>query len=106
MGAILWKQGRQVRRTRYRRVRWQSHDTVAAIGCGVSLAAVIAGRLFTPQTLAYSPYPPNSLLPPFNPYVGAALLLLALPAGYWLIARSAAPHGPINESDGTSNDRV
>jgi len=106
MGAILWRQGRQVRRTRYRRVRWQRHDTVAAIGCGVSLAAVIAGKLLTPQTLAYSPYPPSSLLPPFNPYVGAALLLLALPAGYWLITRSAAPHGPINESDGTSNDRV
>ena len=100
MGVLLWGQGRQVRRTRYRRYSWQRHDTVVAIACGIALAAVIAGRLVAPQTLAYSPYPPNSLLPPFNPFVGAALLFLALPAGYGLISKSAAPREPINESDG------
>jgi energy-coupling factor transport system permease protein len=98
MGVILWGQGRQVRRTRYRRVRWQSHDTVVAIACSVALAAVIAGRLAAPQMMAYSPYPPNSLLPPFNPYVGAALLLLALPAAYRPVSRSE--NEQTNEPDG------
>jgi hypothetical protein len=32
------------------------------------------------ETLYYSPYPPNPLLPPFAPWIGAVLLLLALPA--------------------------
>jgi len=104
MGIILWGQGRQVRRTRYRRVRWQSHDTVVAIACGIALAAVIAGRLAAPQTMAYSPYPPNSLLPPFNPYVGAALLLLALPAAHRQTGESA--RGQVDELGGHGNDQV
>ena len=106
MGTLLWQQGRRVRRTRYRRLRWQGHDTAVAIACGIAIAAVIAGKLVAPETMAYSPYPPNSLLPPFNPYVGAALLLLALPALYWLVTRPTTLHEPINESDGTSNDPV
>jgi energy-coupling factor transport system permease protein len=106
MGALLWGQGRQVRRTRYRRPVWRGRDTATAFACGIALAAVIVGRLVAPQTLAYSPYPPNSLLPPFNPYVGAALLLLALPAAYGLLGRSARVQRPLNESDGSSYDRV
>ena len=106
MGALLWGQGRQVRRTRYRHPSWQAHDTVAAIAGGIALAAVIIGKLVAPQTLAYSPYPPNSLLPPFNPYIGAALLLLALPAAYGLIVKPAAVHGPIGESNGARDDPV
>ena len=104
MGVILWGQGRQVRRTRYRRVRWQGHDTVVAIACVIALAAVIAGKLVAPETMVYSPYPPNSLLPPFNPYVGAALLLLALPAGYWLVTKSE--NEQIKEPEGTGDDQV
>jgi len=88
MGIVLWGQGQQVRRSRYRRVRWRSHDTLVAIACGITLTAVIAGKLATPQMMTYSPYPPNSLLPPFNPYVGAALLLLALPAVRWQVSTS------------------
>jgi len=106
MGLLLWGQGRRVRRTRYRRLSWQVHDTVVAIGCVIALVAVIAGRLAAPQTLAYSPYPPNSVLPPFNPYVGTALLLLALPAAYGLVGKPAAVDGPINEPDGTHHDRA
>ena len=106
MGALLWEQGRRVRRTRYRRLRWQGRDTAVAIACGLALAAVIAGKLVAPATMAYSPYPPNSLLPPFNPYVGAALLLLALPAAYWLITKPATLHEPTIESGGIGNDQV
>ncbi|MBN1135470.1 MAG: energy-coupling factor transporter transmembrane protein EcfT [Anaerolineae bacterium] len=98
MGMVLWWQGRQVRRTRYRRTHWQGHDTAVAIACAIVLATVIAGKLAAPQTLAYSPYPPNSLLPPFNPYVGAAVLLLALPAATRQV--SASKNERATESDG------
>ncbi len=72
--------GRQVRRTRYRRQAWHARDTAVAIAVAISLAIVIAVRLTAPGTLYYSPYPPNSLLPSFQPLVGIALLLLVTPA--------------------------
>jgi energy-coupling factor transport system permease protein len=78
--AIFALQGRRVRRTRYHRWEWRARDTLVVCACTITVAAVILGRAVAPETLAYTPYPPASLLPPFNPYVGAALLLLALPA--------------------------
>jgi energy-coupling factor transport system permease protein len=86
--AILWRQGQGVYRTRYRRPRWRGRDTaVAAASLGV-LAAVVAAKVVEPAALAYSPYPPNALLPPFDPLIGAPLLLLALPA---FLAPGTAP---------------
>jgi energy-coupling factor transport system permease protein len=72
--------GRQVQRTRYRRQTWHARDTAVVIASMVSLAVVIAVRLTAAGTLYYSPYPPNPLLPSFHPLVGAALLLLNMPA--------------------------
>jgi energy-coupling factor transport system permease protein len=90
MLAILGFQGRRVQRTHYRRPRWHVRDTAVVIASAVVLAAVVAARLLVPETLYYSPYPPNSLLPPFDPLVGGALLLLALPA---LLAPRRVEHG-------------
>ena len=72
--------GRQVQRTRYRRPAWHARDTVVTIASVISVTIVIAVRMTAPETLYYSPYPPNPLLPSFNPLVGAALLLLTAPA--------------------------
>jgi energy-coupling factor transport system permease protein len=80
MLAIFGFQGRQVRRSRYRRPRWHARDTAITAASAVVVAAVAVARLAAPETLYYSPYPPNSLLPPFEPWVGAVLLLLAIPA--------------------------
>ena len=80
MVAFFGFHGRQVRRTRYRRPAWHARDTVVTIACIISVAIVVAVRLTAPETLYYSPYPPNPLLPSFNPLVGAALLLLTVPA--------------------------
>jgi energy-coupling factor transport system permease protein len=80
MLSLLWLQGRQVRRSRYRRLRWHARDTAVVLGSAAVVAAVVAANLVAPETLFYSPYPPSSLLPPFDPFVGAALLLLTLPA--------------------------
>jgi energy-coupling factor transport system permease protein len=80
MMAILGLKGREVRRTRYRRLVWTWRDTSVVIASAVVLAVVVAAKLTMPEVLTYSPFPPNALLPPFHPLVGAALLLLALPA--------------------------
>lgn len=82
-------QSRRVKRTRYRRPAWTWRDTALVCASALVLAVVVAAKLTDPAGLIYSPYPPNSLLPPFNPLVGAALLLLAAPA--LLAPRSAQP---------------
>jgi energy-coupling factor transport system permease protein len=86
--------GRQVKRTRYRRQSWRAPDTAAVIASAISLAIIVAVRLTAPDTLFYSPYPPNALLPSFDPLVGAALLLLAVPA-------IVAPHDSAREAPGS-----
>jgi energy-coupling factor transport system permease protein len=78
--AIFVLQGRRVQRSRYRRPRWQARDTVLAAASTTVLAAVVVARLAVPGALAYTPFPPSPLLPPFNPLAAAPLLLLALPA--------------------------
>jgi energy-coupling factor transport system permease protein len=78
--AILSLKGRQVRRTRYRRLVWTWRDTAVVIASTVVLVVVMAAKLAMPNAMTYSPFPPNELLPSFQPLVGAALLLLALPA--------------------------
>jgi hypothetical protein len=79
-----------VHRTRYRRPPWHARDTVLAIACGIVIAVVILAKATVPGMLTYTPFPPSSLLPPFNALVGAALLLLALPA---LLAPRSAGQG-------------
>ena len=78
--ALFLVQGRQVRRTRYRRPGWRRRDTAVVIASTLVVGAVVAARVKVPEALYYVPYPPNPLLPPFNPWVGAALLLLCVPA--------------------------
>ena len=87
---LFWFQGRGVRRSRYRSPRWEPRDTVLALTSFLVIAALLAARFLVPATLYYSPYPPGSLLPAFNPWIGAALLPLALPA---LLAPRNVPGG-------------
>jgi energy-coupling factor transport system permease protein len=78
--ATFWLQGKRVQRSRYRTETWSARDLAVAAASLVVVAAVLSARQFAPETLVYTPYPPYPLLPPFSPLVGAALLLLALPA--------------------------
>jgi energy-coupling factor transport system permease protein len=80
MLAVLGAQGRRSHRTRYRRLRWHARDTAVTMACATILIVVLAVRVMAAETLYYSPYPPSSLLPPFNPWLGATLLLLTVPA--------------------------
>jgi hypothetical protein len=98
-------QGRQVHRTRYRRPPWHVRDTILAAACGIVIVVVILANAALPGMQAYTPFPPSPLLPPFNALVGAALLLLALPA---LLAPQHAGHGTqstnqVPRDDGSTN---
>jgi energy-coupling factor transport system permease protein len=77
---VFWLQGRRVSRTRYRRNRWTSRDTLVTAASLAALGSLLAARWAVPELLIYAPYPPGSLSPPFSPWLGAALLLLVAPA--------------------------
>jgi energy-coupling factor transport system permease protein len=75
---IFWAQGKRVKRTHYRRERWSWQDSIATATTATTLGGLIATRLLDPQGLIYYPY--TKLLPPFHPWIGASLILLAVPA--------------------------
>jgi hypothetical protein len=76
--AFYWF-GRRVRRCHYRRARWRRPDTAIVVASLVMLAATLLIRAANRLSLAYYPFPPYSLVPEFNPWIGATLALLGLP---------------------------
>jgi energy-coupling factor transport system permease protein len=80
MLVIFVLQGQGVRQTRYRRPSWTWCDSVLVLASAVVIVTVVTLRVTTPESLSYSPYPPYPLFPPFTPWLGAVLLLLAMPA--------------------------
>ena len=73
--ALAWRGSRRVQRTHYEQASWCRADTI------LLLAALLPflGLLASPSSLTYTPYPALGL-PPFDPLVGVALAMLALPA--------------------------
>ena len=80
MGLSLWRSGRRVHRTRYRRWLWRLRDTFLALGAGLLLLAVLLISWQWPQALFYYPYPPYDILPTFDPLLGLLFSLPLLPA--------------------------
>jgi energy-coupling factor transport system permease protein len=77
---VVWLAGRTVSHTSYRARRWTAHDTLATLGCGLTLAVVLLPLPLANQaTLAYSPYP-RLAFPVFDPFIGLGLLGLLVPA--------------------------
>jgi energy-coupling factor transport system permease protein len=74
----FWAQGRHVSRTHYRRDRWTRRDGLALSACLIAAVAVALARAHDATVLLYYPY--NQLLPPFHPWLGAALVTLIVPA--------------------------
>lgn len=68
----LWWQGRQSPRTSYRKEAWQIHDSLVVL-CMIAMLIV-----FLRLSLAYDPYPLLTL-PPFDPWMGVAILALLVP---------------------------
>ncbi|KPL23240.1 MAG: hypothetical protein AMJ93_05195 [Anaerolineae bacterium SM23_84] len=79
----LYAQGRQVKRSHYRRERWQQADTWVTLASTVSALLVVVTQIQGRQALWYYPYPPFSPWPTFAPPVGLAAMLLAAPALVW-----------------------
>lgn len=74
--AGVWRAGRGVRRTVYRRASWTPRDWATVAGV---LVALLAFLLLGRATRGYVPYPALTP-PPFDPLVGVALLGFVVPA--------------------------
>jgi energy-coupling factor transport system permease protein len=88
----FWEQGRRVRRTHFRRWFWGRTDRlilVASVAAGVPWLGVL---LLRSDWLFYYPYPPNSPWPSFQPLLGLAITLLALPGILLSPALNRAEH--------------
>jgi energy-coupling factor transport system permease protein len=84
-GALLlflsfWEQGRRVRRTHFRRWSWGRTDRLVLIASVAAIAPWLAALLVRGGWLFYYPYPPYSPWPSFQPLMGLAIVLLAVPA--------------------------
>jgi energy-coupling factor transport system permease protein len=99
---VFWLQGRRVRRTRYRSSRWTARSTLVTVSSLAALAGLLIARSTVPELLVYVPYPPYSLLPPFSPWMGVALVFLAVPA----LLTPAWSAGAKPETPGTGGDRA
>ncbi len=77
---VVWLAGQDVSHTTYRARRWAARDTLAVLGCGLTLAVVLLPLpLVDKGTLYYAPFP-GLTMPPFDPFVGLGLLGLLVPA--------------------------
>lgn len=70
--------GRLIRRSRYRPPPWQHRDLVLAGGSLVLVVGMLVVNALNPGALRFYPYP-RLTWPPFDPVIGALLLLLVLP---------------------------
>jgi energy-coupling factor transport system permease protein len=75
--AVFWAQGRRVLRVRYRQDHWTWRDGAVLAACLAVVVLLAFARLQDAAAFAYSPY--NELLPPFDPIIGIALILLVAP---------------------------
>jgi hypothetical protein len=74
---VFWLLGRRVLRVYYRRYRWTWRDAVVWVPSLAVTALLVLTRLRAPGVLEYSSY--DSLVPPFDPLFGLALMFLLAP---------------------------
>ena len=84
VGVVLWRIGRGVRRSRYRREVWTWRDTALTAVAVLGLAVLLGLRLHDAALFQFQAYPRISR-PPFDPRVAGGLLVAALPL---VLARS------------------
>ncbi len=75
-------------RTQYHYRRWTLSDTLTVVGALVALSVLLPVLRVTQGSLTYSPYP-NLSLPPFDVWIGVAILGLAVPAVIILAGKPA-----------------
>ena len=79
LAGTLWRLGRGVQRSRYRRELWRRADTLLAASAGLTAGLIALTWLTDRAALIFYPYPQISL-PPFRPLLGLACLLTIGPA--------------------------
>jgi len=87
--AILWYQGRRVRRSHYRLWHWDRRSLLVAIASGLSLIGAVTASFWSAEGLGYYPYYADSLVPAFEPLVALFILLLVVPAVLWVSGEEA-----------------
>jgi len=92
----FWRQGKRVSRTSYRRWYWGRGDRVVLVTGLLAASAWVTVLIARSEWLFYYPYPPYSPWPSFQPILGAAILLLAVPA--LLVRRPSQELMPIDPS--------
>ncbi len=75
-------QSRAIGRTHYRAQRWSPGDLALALVTGLGIGVYLSLLAFSPEVLAYTPYPRLDW-PAFQPALGLYFLILALPALLW-----------------------
>jgi energy-coupling factor transport system permease protein len=75
----LWLVSRNVQRSRYRRTLWQQQDTLIVIATIIVILVMLTTWLTHRAALVFYPYP-RLEWPAFSPFIGATLLLIAIPA--------------------------
>jgi energy-coupling factor transport system permease protein len=78
------------KRSHYKRQHWRLPDTLIGATSIAATTIVVFTRLTNNLALTYYPFPPGSMLPSFNPWLGIAFVLFAIP-GLLSIANSAPP---------------
>jgi energy-coupling factor transport system permease protein len=84
----FWALGRHVQRSHYRRSHWRAGDTAIVLSSVLVCVAIVAIRNTDKLALVYYPYPPYTLLPDFSPWIGLALMGLAVPGLLHLFSKS------------------
>ncbi len=79
LAGALWLVGHKVQRSRYRRDIWRRRDTLVAVTSIIVILSILALWLSWRSAFTFYPYP-RLYWPPFNPFIGLALLLIAAPA--------------------------
>ncbi|MCE5258436.1 MAG: energy-coupling factor transporter transmembrane protein EcfT [Chloroflexi bacterium] len=87
------------KRSHYSRRRWTWNDTLISAGSLAALSVMIVVRVTDNLALTYYPFPPNALLPAFNPWVGLALVLYALPGLVSILREPFSRPEPMREPE-------
>jgi len=80
LGWSFWDQGRRVHRSRYHRWVWARPDRIICATSLLSLTIWAGALLLRGEGIFYYPFPPYTPWPAFQPLLGMALVLLAVPA--------------------------
>ncbi len=94
---LLYRQGKQVHRSRYHRWLWHRADRLMIVLALLQLVALMAVLCSERMALIYYPYPPYSPWPNFHPLIGLLMIVPAWPGLHILLQPSAGAQALVAE---------